>query len=132
MTLEPGMPSDRNPPSPTPVHVAGEPRWRVWSRWTGRVTAYLVVGGLNTVALLCVLFLWFAWLSGDYQTDRDMQENGGIWLTMMALAGGGSAGLSLLVAAVAARLRWMPRWTLALPGVLLAATVLAAGATSAG
>ena len=112
--------------------VAGAPRWRVWLRWTGRATAYLVVGAFNAVAFLCVLFLWFAWLSGDYQTDRDMLENDGIWLTTMAMAGAATSGLSLLIAAAATRLRWMPGWTLALPGLLLAATVLAFGATSVG
>jgi hypothetical protein len=117
---------------PSPARVAGEPRRRLWLRWIVRATAYLVVGALNAVAFLCVLFLWFAWLSGDYRTDRDMLENDGIWLTMMAMAGAAASGLSLLIAAVSARLRWMPGWTLALPGLLLAATVLAFGATSIG
>jgi hypothetical protein len=102
----------------------------VWLRWAGRVSAYLAVGGLNTIALLCVLFLWHSWLSGGYRTDHDLLENGGIWLIVMAVVGGVSACVSLLVAAVAAALRWMPRWGLALPGVLLAATVIAAGAMS--
>ena len=117
---------------PGPALAAGQPRWRVWAREVGRATAYLVMGGLNAVAFLCVLFLWFAWLSGDYATDHDMLENGGIWLTMMAMAGAAASGLALLIAWLANRLHWMPRWTLAFPAVLLTATLLAFGATSIG
>jgi hypothetical protein len=43
------------------------------------------------------------------------------------VAGGLSAALALLVCAIAARLRWMPRWAIAMPGVLLACIVLATG-----
>jgi hypothetical protein len=50
----------------------------------------------------------------------------------MALVGGGSAVASLVLDAIAVRLRWMPRWTPAVPAVLLVATVLAYGGTSVG
>ncbi|WP_157562942.1 hypothetical protein [Micromonospora chokoriensis] len=105
---------------------------RTMARGVGTVTAWLITGGLNVVAIVCALFLWLAWLTGDYQSDRDMVENDGVWLTFMALVGGGSAIVSLVLDAVAVRLRWMPRWTLAIPAVLLAATALAYVGTSVG
>lgn len=125
------MLDDRREALPPPgVPAAAGPPCRAWLRTVSRVTAYLAAGGLNTVALLCALFLWHSWLSGEYRTDHDLLENGAIWLVFMTLVGGVSAGVSLLVTAVAAALRWMPRWGLALPGVLLAATVIAGSAMS--
>ncbi|GAA0743395.1 hypothetical protein Drose_15300 [Dactylosporangium roseum] len=100
-------------------------RSRMWGRRIGRAAAYLIAGALNTFALLCVLLLWASWLSGAYHSDRDLQENGGIFLLVIAVFGGLSAGLALLVSVVAAGLRWMPRWAIAMPGILLAFTVLA-------
>jgi hypothetical protein len=98
----------------------------------GAATAWLVTGGLNVVAFVCTLFLWVTWLTGDYQTDRDMLENDGAWLTFMALVGGAAAIALLILNALAVRFRWMPRWTLAIPAVLLAAMALAYAATSIG
>jgi hypothetical protein len=125
------MGDDRQEAPPPPlVAAAGGPPRRAWSRTAGRVIVYLVAGALNTVALLCVFFLWLAWLSGNYWTDRDLLENGAIWLVSMGLAGALSAGVSLLITGVAAKLRWMPRWAIALPGVLLTATLIAGCAMS--
>ncbi|SCL25232.1 hypothetical protein GA0074692_1920 [Micromonospora pallida] len=45
---------------------------------------------------------------------------------------GGAAIASLILNALAVRFRWMPRWTLAIPAVLLAAMALAYAATSIG
>jgi hypothetical protein len=120
------------PPSPDPTGVNAEARSPRWPGRVGQAAAYLAVGGLNAIALICALFVWLAWLSGDYRTDHDMLENSGIWLTFMAVLGGGSAGLALIVAAIATRLRWTRRWTVAVSGGLLAATALAGCAVSIG
>ncbi|HWS32050.1 MAG TPA: hypothetical protein VN408_04825 [Actinoplanes sp.] len=102
---------------------------RSLARQAGVGLAWLITGGLNVVAIGCVLFLWISWLSGDYRTDHDLLDGGGSWILVTAVIGGGSALLSLLIDAGAVRLRWMPRWTIWAPSVLLAATALAYAAT---
>lgn len=59
-------------------------------------------------------------------------ENGGVWLTFMALAGGGCALVSLLGGLLAVRARWLPRWSTLIPAGLVAATIVAYAATAAG
>ena len=99
-------------------------------RVVGKVLGYLVAGALNAVALLIFLFLWYVWLTGSFRTDHDVNENGGILVILLAYVGGGAAVVALLVTGVAAALRLMPRWTLALPVFLLIGTVAAAAGMS--
>ncbi|HWS39034.1 MAG TPA: hypothetical protein VN408_40615 [Actinoplanes sp.] len=99
------------------------------ARTLGAVAAWLVTVLLDVVAALGALFLWAAWLTGDYRTDRDMLENSGVWLTLTALIAGGSAAVALLIGLGAVRLRWLPRWAPAVPAALLAATLIAYAAT---
>jgi hypothetical protein len=99
-------------------------------RVVGKVLGHLIAGGLNTVALLFAVFLWYVWLTGSFRTDHDVNENGGILLILLAYVAGGAALVALLVTGVAAVLRLMPRWLLIPPGLLLVATLVAAAGMS--
>lgn len=99
-------------------------------RVVGKVLGHLIAGALDTIALLFAGFLWYAWLSGAFRTDRDLNENGGILLILLAYVGGGAAVAALLATGVAAALRLMPPWMLVLPAVLLAAVLVAAAGMS--
>ena len=105
---------------------------RALARGAGVAATWLITGGLNVVAVVCAVFLWAAWLTGSYQSDHDLLDNGGAWLTFMALVGAAACLASAVVDGVAVRLRWMPLWTLAVPAVLLLTMLVAYGATASG
>jgi hypothetical protein len=86
----------------------------------GRVITWMVFGPLNALGLLLAANLWWLRLSGRLANEVDAAEI----VLFFAFAAGAVSLLTLILAVLAVRLRWLATWWLGLPAFVLAATAI--------